>query len=115
MVSFTRLFLVVLSLSLVLGLMPHGATVAEMEQTMTSAATTGGGAMGDCDACTGKTMKSGMLCDLACNTPAAIATASPDRLDIDPLSTDYGMIANVRATGRVPAIDPSPPRTFILI
>ena len=115
MANLTRLLLVVLLLALVLGSTLHGVAAAGMEQTVNSVATTGSGDVGDCNACTGKTVKSGMLCDLACNTPAAIATATPDRLDIDPRSTDYGMIADVRATGRVPAIDPSPPRTFTLI
>ena len=82
---------------------------------MASVVPTGSGAIGDCDACTGKTMKSGARCDLACNPPVAIAFETPDRLDIDLASIDYGAIAAVRGSERVPAVNPSPPRTITLI
>ena len=115
MLKLTRALLVALSLALVLGSTLHGVAAAGMEQTMASVATTDGGAMGDCDACTGKTMKSGALCDLACNPPVAIAVTVPNGPDSDLLLTDYGLIPNLRADGRVPAINPSPPRPFTLI
>ena len=114
MLRFTRLFLIILSLALSLGSAGHGFAEG-MDLTMSAAGMTAGEAMGDCDTCTGKTVKSSALCDVMCSAPAAVALDTSAGLDAFPLLADHGMIPEVRAVGRVPAVDLSPPRTITLI
>ena len=82
---------------------------------MASTPATLGGQMGDCAACMGKTMKPSALCDELCNAPVAIALVTSAKLEAFPLLADYGIIPDVKAEGRIPGFDPSPPRTTALI
>ena len=110
-----RILIVTLSLALALGTVMHAAAAGGMKPMVAANRMGTDAAMGDCDACTGKTMKSGAPCDLACNPPVAIAVEAPDRLDIDLASIDYGATRAVRGSARVLAVNLSPPRTFTLI
>ena len=86
-----------------------------MDMTMASAPSALGGQMGDCDTCAGKTMKPSAVCDLMCSATVAIALETPAVLGVFPLLVNYGLIPEVRAVGRVPAVNLSPPRTTFLI
>ena len=114
MILLTRFLVIVLSLALGLGSAGHGFAKG-MDLAMSATGMTAGGAMGDCDTCTGKTIKSATVCDVMCAASVAIAPDTSARLDAFPLLADYGMIPEVRAVGRVPAVDLSPPRTITLI
>ena len=114
MLRLARFLVIVLSLALGLGSAGHGFAKG-MDLAMSATGMTAGGAMGDCDTCTGKTIKSATVCDVMCAASVAIAPDTSARLDAFPLLADYGMIPEVRAVGRVPAVDLSPPRTITLI
>ena len=114
MLRLTGFLIIVLSLALALGSAGHGFAKG-MDLTMSASGMTAGSEMGDCDTCTGKTMKSSAVCDVMCAASVAIALDTPARLDVVPLLTDYDLIPEVRGVGRVPAVNLSPPRTISLI
>ena len=114
MIRLDRLLVIVLSLALALGSAGYGFAKG-MDLAMSATGITAGEAIGDCDTCTGKTIKSATVCDVMCAASVAIAPDTSARLDAFPLLVGYGMIPEVRAVGRVPAVDLSPPRTITLI
>ena len=115
MIRLGHTVLVVLLLALAMGASKHGMAAAGMEPAMASAAMTANGGMGDCVTCTGKPMKSGELCSLACSTLVAVTLLTRGKPDFDLRLVDYGIIPNLLAVGRVPAVNLSPPRTISLI
>ena len=118
MLLLARFLVIILSLALGLGSAGHGFAKG-MEPGMSdsgmTAGMTAGGGMGDCITCTDKTMKSPAVCDVMCSTSGAIALDTSAKLDVVPLLANYAMVPEVRAVGRVPAVDLSPPRTITLI